>query len=96
MYENLVKDYKEKQQELLFKMKQLNNAEKNYYITANTILSLAQRAHQLFKSSRIEEKRQIINFVFQNLRLDGKNLLFETKTPFNEVLLANSTHEWGD
>ncbi len=83
MYDNLIKDYKEKQQELLFKMKQLDNADKNYYITANTILSLAQRAHQLFKSSEIEEKRQIINFVFQNLRLDGKNLLFETKTPFN-------------
>jgi len=96
MYDNLIKDYKEKQQELLFKMKQLDNADKNYYITANTILSLAQRAHQLFKSSEIEEKRQIINFVFQNLRLDGKNLLFETKTPFNEVLLANTTHEWGD
>ena len=77
-------------------MKQLDNADKKYYITANTILSLAQRAHQLFKSSEPEEKRQIINFVFQNLRLDGENLLFKTKTPFEEVLLANATHNWGD
>lgn len=92
MHDKLFREYKEKQQGLLFKMKQLDSADKKYYITASTILSLAQRAHQLFKSSEIEEKRQIINFVFQNLKLDGKNLLFETKTPFNEVLLANTTH----
>ncbi|MFA5228311.1 MAG: hypothetical protein WC446_00945 [Candidatus Paceibacterota bacterium] len=95
MYDKLFREYKEKQQGLLFKMKQLDNADKKYYITANTILSLAQRAHQLFKSSEPEEKRQFINFVFQNLKLDGKNPLFKTKAPFERVLEYQDTHNWG-
>ena len=85
----------EKKQENEFKMKRLNNANKNYYITANTILSLAQRASEIFESSEIEEKRQLVGFVFQNLELDGKKLLFETKTPFERVLEHQSTHDWG-
>lgn len=96
MYDKLFKEKKGTQQDLLLKMRQLDNADKKYYITANTILSLAKNAHNLFKSSEPEEKRQLVNFVFQNLKLDGKNLLFETKTPFKEVLLANTTHNWGD
>ncbi len=85
----------ENKQENEFKMKRLNNANKNYYITANTILSLAQRAPEIFESSEPEEKRQLVNFVFQNLELDGRKLLFKTKTPFERVLEYQSTHNWG-
>ncbi|MDD2627248.1 MAG: hypothetical protein PHI87_06860, partial [Candidatus Methanomethylophilus sp.] len=42
-----------------------------------------------------EEKRQLVNFVFQNLQLDGKKLLFKTKTPFEKVLEYQTTHNWG-
>ncbi|NMA05724.1 MAG: recombinase family protein [Acholeplasmataceae bacterium] len=95
-YDKKFKELMEKKQENEFKMKRLNNANKNYYITANTILSLAQRASEIFGSSEIEEKRQLVNFVFQNLQLDGKKLLFKTKTPFERVLEYQSTHNWGD
>ncbi|MFA7157379.1 MAG: hypothetical protein WC123_06800 [Bacilli bacterium] len=67
-------------------MERLKNANKNYYITAKTIFSLAQRAPEIFESSEPEEKRQLVNFVFQNLELDGKKLLFKTKKPFERVL----------
>jgi len=96
MYDKLFKEKKGIQQDILLKIRQLDNADKKYYITANTILSLAKNAPSLFKSSEPEEKRQLVNFVFLNLKLDGKNLLFETKTVFNEMLLANTTHNWGD
>ncbi|MCK9439558.1 recombinase family protein [Patescibacteria group bacterium] len=95
-YNKKFKELMEKKQENEFKMKRLNNANKNYYITANTILSLAQRAPEIFESSETEEKRQLVNFVFQNLELDGKKLLFKTKTPFERVLEYQSTHNWGD
>ena len=55
----------EKKQENEFKMKRLNNANKNYYITANTILSLAQRAPEIYESSEPEEKgngKRIVGF----------------------------------
>jgi len=37
-------------------------------------------------SSEVEEKRQLLNFLLQNLKLQGKNLVFELKTPFDTVL----------
>ena len=57
----------EKKQENEFKMKRLNNANKNYYITANTILSLAQRAPEIFESSEPEEKKAISEFCISEL-----------------------------
>ena len=94
-YEKKFKELIEKNQENGFKMKRLNNANKNYHFPANTIFSLAQRALEIFESSEMEEKRQLVNFVFQNLQLDGKRLLFKTKTPFERVLEYQTTHNWG-
>ena len=85
MYDKYFKECEEKRMEVAMKIMQLSNCDKKYYITANTILSLAQRSSQIFESSEIEEKRQILNFVFLNLQLDDKKLLFKAKTPFAEV-----------
>ena len=95
MYDQKLKEFKEKQYNILFKIKQFNNASNTYYITANTVLSLMQRAEKIFESSEPEEKRQLLNFLFLNLKLDGKNLIYKLKTPFEEVLSANAHHTWG-
>lgn len=95
MYDQKLKEFKEKQYNILFKTKQFNNASNTYYITANTVLSLMQRAEKIFESSEPEEKRQLLNFLFLNLKLDGKNLIYKLKTPFEEVLSANAHHTWG-
>jgi hypothetical protein len=47
-------------------------------VTANQVMQLAQSAWEIFESFEsfeVEEKRQLLNFVFQNLKLDGKNRL---------------------
>lgn len=44
---------------------------------------LASRARELFESSEVDEKRKLLSFVFQNLKLDGKTLLIDTYEPFN-------------
>ncbi len=59
------------------------------------MLSLTQRASEIFESSEPEEKRQLLDFILQNLQLDGKKLMFKVKTPFDGVLSANTTHNWG-
>ncbi|MEI7498043.1 MAG: recombinase family protein [Candidatus Falkowbacteria bacterium] len=95
IYDQKLKEFKEKQYDILFKIKQFDNASNSYYITANTVLSLAQRATEIFESSEPEEKRQLLNFLFQNLKLDGKNLQYKLKAPFEGVLLANTSHSMG-
>jgi len=89
MFNKKLKEYKEKQAGLEAKMQSYTDADENYYLTANITLNLAKKAYEVFQSSEIEEKRQLLNFLLQNLKLQGKNLVFELKTPFDTVLQAN-------
>jgi len=49
-------------------------------------LDLANRAYDLFVGSELEEKRQLIKLVLQNLRLEGKTVRFEAIKPFDTLL----------
>jgi site-specific DNA recombinase len=54
------------------------------------MLELANRSHELFKSSDVDQKRQIISLLLPNLFLDGENLDYTLIKPFdNMVNLAN-------
>ena len=64
----------------------LQEAEDNYYITAKYILDLANRAYDLFLSSELDEKRQLIKLVLKNFNLDGKTVRFEAIKPFDTLL----------
>ena len=77
MFNKKLKEYKEKQAELEAKMRQYTDANENFYLTANMVLNLAKRAYEIFQSSEVAEKRQFLNFLLQNLKLQGKNLVFE-------------------
>lgn len=51
------------------------------------VMNLAARSREIFLSSEVAEKRQILNLVFQNLKLDGnKNLILEVKEPFMTMM----------
>lgn len=67
-------------------MEEYTRADENFHIVANTVLSLANRALEIFESSEVDEKRQLLNFLLQNCRLSGKKLSFELKSPFNYIL----------
>jgi hypothetical protein len=46
--------------------------------------------------SEVEEKRQLLNFVFQKLKLDGKKLLIQTCEPFTTLVdYKKRPKEWG-
>ncbi len=76
-------------------MKKHDIADESFYINLNKVLSLAQRAYEIFESSEMDEKRRLLNFTLQNLELNGKKLSFKTKTPFDTVLVANKCSDWG-
>jgi hypothetical protein len=42
----------------------------------------ASRARDIFESSEVDEKRQLLNFVFQNLELKEKKLSVTLREPF--------------
>ena len=76
-------------------MQKHDKVDESYYITVNKVLSIVQRAYEIFESSEMEEKRQLLNFVLQNLELKERKLMFKTKTPFDTVLFANKCSKVG-
>lgn len=72
-------------------MEEHTNADENFSLSATQLLSLAQRAADIFESSEVEEKRQLINFVFQNLTTNKKKLNFQLRKPF-EALVSYADH----
>lgn len=89
-YDKRVGQYKDKQENILSQMENFKEANTSYYITASKMLDLAKRAGELFKSSEVGEKRQLLKYLLQNLELDGKKLSFQLKTPFNMLFLYNT------
>jgi hypothetical protein len=58
------------------------------------LISLASRAAELFERSKIEQKRQLLAFVFSNLRLRGKKLEFSLRSPFDLMVDRRSYSSW--
>ncbi|GIW68048.1 MAG: hypothetical protein KatS3mg096_916 [Candidatus Parcubacteria bacterium] len=85
-YDKLYKLFREKIEEINIKLANLQKAEDDYYLTANYFLKLANRAYDLFLSSEIEEKRQLLKIVLQNPNLDGKTVRYNLLKPFDTIL----------
>jgi len=93
-YDKKAYELKQSQYDLDLKLKQYTEADEKFGITVNYLLNLASRAYELFESSKIEQKRQLINFLLSNLRLKGKTLLYDVNKPFDAILNANKCSDW--
>lgn len=88
-YDKLYQSFRDKVAEIDTRMAMLQEAEDNYYLTAKYLLELAYRAYELFKDSEVEERRQLIKLVLQNLRLEGKLVRYDALKPFDTILNYN-------
>lgn len=86
MYDSLLREYKEKQAEILAQMQDHSDADEQFYLTANITLNIAKRAKDIFKSSEVEEKNQFLRYLLQNSTLNGKKLEFTMVSPFNLIV----------
>lgn len=93
-YDKLAKEYKQKQEDILIQTEDHNNADKNYYLASSMILKLAKKAHKLFVSSKVKQKRQLLSLILQNCQLLGKKLEFSLNQPFDTILKCSTTSEW--
>ncbi len=93
-YDEAMLDLNVERENITVKLDKLNNADKSFNENLSTIFELASKSYELFKSSEIDEKRRIVNMVFQNLEMDGKKLEFSARKPFDMFLNVNSYKEW--
>jgi hypothetical protein len=63
-------------------------------VAAKEILEIAQQAKQLFMSSKLDEKQQLLSFFFSNLSLNAGNLDLELREPFKYMSKSQDQHVW--
>src|SRR5262245_21384644 len=68
--------------------------EGDFRTTLESLISLASRAAELFERSKPEQKRQLLVFVFSNLRLRGKKLEVSLRSPFDLMVNRASYSSW--
>ena len=75
-------------------MDSLQTADEEYYITSSYILSLANRANELFLSSEPNIKRQLLKLVLQNCEIKDGTLRYSLNYPFSEIFNYTKRQEW--
>jgi len=93
-YDKYYESFRNQLSEIDTKLAMLQDAEDNYYITAKYILELANRAYDLFISSEVEERRQLLKLVLSNLRIEGRNVCYDAVKPFDSILVSANSQSW--
>jgi site-specific DNA recombinase len=90
-YDKKAHELKQRQAEIGLRIEQHQRGDGDYRLTLESLIALASRAAELFERSKTEQKRQLIAFVFSNLRLRGKKLEFSLRSPFD--LMVNRSRD---
>lgn len=85
-YDKMYTGFRATIDEIDSKLSNLQKAEDDYYLTSKYLLELTQRAYDLFISSEIEEKRQLLKLILQNSRLDGRLVRYDVLKPFDTLV----------
>jgi len=93
-YDKKATELKQRQYELTNRLKRIIIADENYSITLISLLNICSKAPELFESSKVEQKRQLINFLLSNLKLRGKKLEFKLKKPFDALVNLDYRSNW--
>ncbi len=94
VYNNKLLQFTNRQQEINRLLEQHHKGNEQFKIALSSLISLASHAYDIFESSTIDEKRQLIGYVFSNLKLNGSKLQFSLQKPFNMFADLASCQEW--
>jgi site-specific DNA recombinase len=87
-------ELKHKQTEQRMQIEQHTKGRDEFRTTLKSLISVASRAADIFERSKIEQKRQLIAFVFSNLKLRGKKLEFSLRSPFDLMINRRTYASW--
>ena len=69
-------------------------ADDSFINTLESLLLIASRAYDLFKSSKVEQKREIINLLLSNCTLADGKLRFSLRKPFDALVNLPNRSVW--
>ncbi len=65
-----------------------------FKIALTTLVSLASKVHEIFKSSKTDIKRALMGFVFSNSEMRGVTLCYSLREPFCGLQNLTEYQEW--
>ncbi len=93
-YDIKAQQLKQRQHEISIMTTNHEEGDNSFKMTVESLFSLASRAYDIFESSKIEQKRQLITFVFSNLALRGAKLEYSLRKPFHLITGKRSHQNW--
>ncbi len=84
-YERKFKEYSAEREIVLESIHKHSQTNNKYFELGITIYELSQKAREVYLSATLEEKRQLINLVFENLFLDKGRLTFSYSKPLKTL-----------
>lgn len=67
----------------MYFLEQHHNGNDPFKMAVTSLLALVPKAVDIFGRSTVEEKRQLMGYLFSNLELEGLKLRYTLKTPFD-------------
>jgi site-specific DNA recombinase len=86
--------WRKEQEEVRESIAKHESANQSYFDTGIQLLTLASRAYDLYQVRSLPEKRQLLNFVVSNLRVEGETLHPIYKKPFDLLAKGLERPNW--
>ncbi len=93
-YDKFYQSFTTAQTDIHHRLTKLEHANNDYYTTSTYLIRLLSNAYDLFKSSEVEQKRHLMKFVLQNLRIMDDNVLYELRKPFDYIINCSDDIRW--
>lgn len=94
VYRSKNTEYETAKIELQAKIEQLQTPDNSVERAIDKVLNFSQNSFAIFKSSQIEEKRRILNIVFANFFMDGKNPEISMRKNFKLLSKIGACKDW--
>jgi site-specific DNA recombinase len=96
IFEKMVKDIEKQQKSIMDDLQDHSSGDKAFVIGAAYLLDICSRAVELFdaESTKLEQKRFLLDFILSNATLDGEKLHLTLKEPFEAVIAIQKTGKW--
>lgn len=93
--------YDAKQREIIFRkaeidqrLQQIDKPQQDDPDALGKLVTMTARSAEIFRSSKTEEKRLMLGFVFSNLALEGASLRYSLRKPFDKLQQVPKNPEW--
>jgi site-specific DNA recombinase len=62
-----------------------DKADEKFKDALSKVISVVAKSYDLFESSKTDEKRGLLGFVFSNLQMEGPTLRYTLRKPFEQL-----------